>query len=271
MWIVIIIGVSFYFNQTTLAALAPSCNYGSRCYKQCPINCKNMRCDANTGQCFGCVAGYQGQFCDQACSLGYYGIGCMYQCSENCNMTRRCNQFTGECDECETGYFGPDCKSKCGHCVNASQCHRSNGTCLRGCSAGFTGSFCREKCPSWSFGLNCVYRCNAFCRGNASCDHVTGKCNEGCIQGWNGPLCEKERQSCNDNSLVICIVVPMIIVLCGSIVNFIFWRRRRNAKDNESQSKEPSAENDKTKTIELSKQYSDLDHEGEDAHPYEYI
>ena len=46
--------------------------------------------------------------------------------------------------ECETGYFGPDCKSECGHCLNASQCHRGNGTCLRGCSPGYIGSFCRE-------------------------------------------------------------------------------------------------------------------------------
>nr|XP_022306274.1 multiple epidermal growth factor-like domains protein 10 isoform X3 [Crassostrea virginica] len=274
--------------------------YGPSCNKPCPINCQERRCDVNTGQCLGCVAGYQGQFCDQVCDQqtygqqcsqscgncsnretchhingtclhgcnegvlgmycltecnpGYYGRDCMYQCSENCNMTRRCNRFTGECDhgckagwtgttcnqKCETGYFGPDCKSECGHCLNANQCHRGNGTCLRGCSAGYIGSFCREKCPSWSFGLNCVYRCNAFCRGNASCDHVTGTCIDGCIQGWNGPLCEKERQqtlsSSNDDILVISIVVPMIIVLCGSILNFIFWRRK-NAKVKSHQQK----------------------------------
>ena len=55
--------------------------------------------------------------------------------------------------ECETGYFGPDCKSECGHCLNASQCHRGNGTCLRGCSPGYIGSFCRESTFSSVFTL----------------------------------------------------------------------------------------------------------------------
>ena len=49
--------------------LPPGCSnvgyYGPSCNKPCPINCQERRCDVNTGQCLGCVAGYQGQFCDQ--------------------------------------------------------------------------------------------------------------------------------------------------------------------------------------------------------------
>ena len=45
-----------------------------------------------------------------ACNPGYYGIGCKYQCSENCNVTRRCNRFTGVCDGgCKAGWTGPTC------------------------------------------------------------------------------------------------------------------------------------------------------------------
>ena len=52
--------------------------------------------------------------------------------------------FVINCLECESGYFGRDCTSTCGHCLNESQCHRGNGSCLNGCSAGYIGSFCKE-------------------------------------------------------------------------------------------------------------------------------
>ncbi|XP_078329538.1 uncharacterized protein LOC111112782 isoform X2 [Crassostrea virginica] len=255
---------------------------------QCPINCQE-RCDANTGQCLGCVAGYQGQFCDQACNPGYYGIGCKYLCSENCNITRRCNRFTGVCDggckagwtgttctqTCSPGYYGIGCKYQCSeNCNMTRRCNRFTGVCDGGCKAGWTGTTCNQECEIGYFGPDCKSECG-HCLNASQCHRGNGTCLRGCSAGYIGSFCREKRQqnlsSCNDNSLVICIVVPTIIVLCGSIVNFIFWRRRRNAIDNESQSKEPSAENDKTKTIELSKQYSDLDHEREDAHPYEYI
>ena len=46
--------------------------------------------------------------------------------------------------ECEDGFFGSDCTSVCGHCLNANQCHLSNGTCLNGCSPGYIGTQCEE-------------------------------------------------------------------------------------------------------------------------------
>ena len=51
------------------------------------------------------------------------------------------------------------------------------------------------ECPSWSFGMNCLQRCDTYCSGDASCNHITGICNKGCKQGWNGPLCDKGKVS----------------------------------------------------------------------------
>lgn len=44
------------------------------------------------------------------CNPGRYGRNCMYQCSENCNVTRICNRFTGECEGgCKAGWTGTIC------------------------------------------------------------------------------------------------------------------------------------------------------------------
>lgn len=40
-------------------------SFGNNCTHLCPTNCRGTLCDANTGQCFGCVPGYEGQLCTQ--------------------------------------------------------------------------------------------------------------------------------------------------------------------------------------------------------------
>lgn len=44
------------------------------------------------------------------CQLGYYGENCRNWCSVNCNVTRRCDRFTGSCNGgCQPGWTGNTC------------------------------------------------------------------------------------------------------------------------------------------------------------------
>ena len=47
--------------------------------------------------------------------------------------------------ECESGTYGRECKSNCGHCFNSTDCFHVNGTCLKGCDAGFLGNMCKTR------------------------------------------------------------------------------------------------------------------------------
>lgn len=38
--------------------------YGSSCNKHCPINCKDNMCQIQYGECFICMAGWMGPFCN---------------------------------------------------------------------------------------------------------------------------------------------------------------------------------------------------------------
>lgn len=44
--------------------------------------------------------------------------------------------------ECENGKYGLHCENNCNHCQQDTQCHNVNGSCLQGCSPGYTGPFC---------------------------------------------------------------------------------------------------------------------------------
>ena len=44
------------------------------------------------------------------CPPGFYGNDCLYNCSQNCNVTRRCDRFTGKCEGgCKPGWTGATC------------------------------------------------------------------------------------------------------------------------------------------------------------------
>ena len=46
---------------------------------------------------------------------------------------------------CDPGYFGKDCKQPCNRTCSSSGraiCNHVNGTCLNGCFAGYTGTYC---------------------------------------------------------------------------------------------------------------------------------
>nr|XP_034322514.1 multiple epidermal growth factor-like domains protein 10 [Crassostrea gigas] len=229
----------------------PSGLYGKNCNQQCSSNCfVTNNCNRFTGQCDkGCKPGWIGSTCDQECSEGYHGRNCLNRCSVNCKLNNRCDRFTGQCIEgcnpgwigdtcnfhqvCGRGYFGPDCRNKCGQCLNVSQCHYINGSCLAGCVHGYRGDYCNETCPRGFYGLDCSSRCDTYCSGNETCDHVTGRCDEGCKNELIGPMCKKvdktyrDQQPCSNHTpIIISVVLSIVIVLSGSIINFIFWRKK---------------------------------------------
>ena len=41
---------------------------------------------------------------------------------------------------CDDGKYGLECNNSCGHCLDGDHCNKVNGTCIRGCSAGYNGS-----------------------------------------------------------------------------------------------------------------------------------
>ncbi|XP_062574582.1 multiple epidermal growth factor-like domains protein 10 isoform X1 [Saccostrea cucullata] len=225
-------------------------SYGLGCTLLC-CNCSDGDpCHHVNGKCLsGCSEGWTGEKCQAECSAGFYGKNCGQRCSENCFVTNRCDRFTGECmEKCKPGWetprctqkcegftYGDDCRQICGHCLNGSVCHHVNGTCLEGCSHGFHGETCMTECSAGYFGINCKENCKAYCGGNKTCDVITGVCDESCIEGLHGPLCDEgtflSRTACdtcepNTTSIIINIVISLFLVLTGSILNFIIWKRK---------------------------------------------
>lgn len=44
------------------------------------------------------------------CQTGYYGQDCSIPCSKNCDVSRECDRFTGQCNEgCKEGWTGNTC------------------------------------------------------------------------------------------------------------------------------------------------------------------
>lgn len=58
---------------------------------------------------------------------------------------------------------------------------------------GINNQFFFTACRSGSFGLDCSYTCDAYCKGNESCDPITGICYKGCKEGWSGLMCGKGK------------------------------------------------------------------------------
>lgn len=70
-----------------------------------------------------------------------------HACFNEMNLTVRNTVFnfnTVSSQECLNGYFGSECLNKCGHCLNVDNCNHINGSCLKGCSKGYKGDYCKE-------------------------------------------------------------------------------------------------------------------------------
>uniref|UniRef100_A0A8W8MNT0 EGF-like domain-containing protein n=1 Tax=Magallana gigas TaxID=29159 RepID=A0A8W8MNT0_MAGGI len=127
--------------------------YGTNCSIACPdINCY---CHIETGTCQVCKHGYQSYLCKLACDSGWYGLGC---------------------------------SERCGQCRDVDRCLNTNGTCLTGCSAGYTGHTCHTRCPELLWGEDCVRKCPDKCKG---CNNINGLCESGCVPGWKGYHCSE--------------------------------------------------------------------------------
>nr|XP_022311822.1 receptor-type tyrosine-protein phosphatase T-like [Crassostrea virginica]XP_022311823.1 receptor-type tyrosine-protein phosphatase T-like [Crassostrea virginica]XP_022311824.1 receptor-type tyrosine-protein phosphatase T-like [Crassostrea virginica] len=179
--------------------------YGEECNTPCPENCQERRCDINTGNCLGCVPGYQGPTCNQVCARQTYGLECSEFCG-NCSNGETCHHVNGTClrgcnegvqgqqckNECKEGSYGKNCMYNCSsNCIQTSKCDRFSGSCYGGCIDGWDGSRCTEICQNGKFGSNCIQSCGK-CKGGSQCHHVNGSCFNGCSPGYNGTLCKDE-------------------------------------------------------------------------------
>uniref|UniRef100_A0A8W8NQ34 Uncharacterized protein n=1 Tax=Magallana gigas TaxID=29159 RepID=A0A8W8NQ34_MAGGI len=85
-------------------------------------------------------------------------------------------------------------------------------------------------CPPGFFGLDCINRCDSYCSGNESCDPVLGICTEGCKRGLSGLICGLDRLNCQSYGdtipIVVGVAVSVVIILGGSIIHVILWRRK---------------------------------------------
>nr|XP_022296781.1 protein draper-like isoform X3 [Crassostrea virginica] len=276
--------------------------YGQDCVNTCGSCINNTQCHHVNGSCLqGCGPGYQGNECKEECPPGTYGHDCKHHCSVTCSVSNSCNRTSGECvggckpgwkgflckQECDGGMYGQDCGNTCGSCINDTQCHHINGTCLhvQGCGPGYKGDKCIEECSMGTYGNDCKYNCSSTCSVPQRCKKTTGECIGGCTSGWKGFMCERicdngmygedcsktcgfcfnntqchhvygsclqgcgsgylgnkctevtslmaKQQSC-EHSIYISAGVLATIVIVGTILNLLIWKRKHQKLKNNS-------------------------------------
>ncbi|XP_061166295.1 cell death abnormality protein 1-like [Saccostrea echinata] len=210
--------------------------HGSNCSQRCGYCLNNTKCHHSNGSCFdGCSAGYHGLLCSKECVPGFYGKDCRRNCSKSCGVSKRCDRITGHCEggcqpgwqgiqcdkECGVGLYGVNCNQTCGHCLNDSQCHFVNGSCLEGCSSGYEGSLCMKVCRRSYWGENCKRKCHTDCV-NQICHHESGVCET----YVKSQMCE--ACSCGNTTTIISIIVSVLIVISGSVLNYLIWKRNQS-------------------------------------------
>ncbi|XP_062587449.1 multiple epidermal growth factor-like domains protein 11 isoform X2 [Saccostrea cucullata] len=222
--------------------------YGENCNLPCSNTCQNSLCHIHTGECYGCVPGYQGSRCEQLCSTGSYGSRCSSSCG-NCRKGETCHHVNGTClngcgegfqgttceQGCRKGYFGENCTQKCSNnCRLPNSCNSVTGECDGGCQYGWTGRLCETGCGKGYFGENCTQKCSNNCRLPNSCNSVTGECDGGCQYGWTGRLCETGNlcpcaaESSNMfTTIIVNSVVTLFIVLISNVIIYIVRRRKK--------------------------------------------
>ncbi|XP_056017460.1 multiple epidermal growth factor-like domains protein 10 [Ostrea edulis] len=136
--------------EVTVTGCKESGVYGNNCDLPCPNNCQELRCDIVNGTCLGCTAGWMGEFCNESCPAGYYGLQCRSTCTGHCRDNLSCNHTTGQCDYgCGNGWTGIHCNTECPpgtygpDCLNV--CNVTNG-----CNPGYTKEICDKEAPNAS-------------------------------------------------------------------------------------------------------------------------
>ncbi|XP_065924918.1 receptor-type tyrosine-protein phosphatase alpha [Magallana gigas] len=213
--------------------------YGENCSIPCPQNCF---CHIINGTCLDCVAGYmyKENQCDEECSDGTYGQGCINICG-NCSNGDRCNHVNGSCpngcdagvfgDKCDqpcpSGWYGPNCTNQCG--INCYSCNRFNGDCEFGCLPGWEGRTCEDACGGKMYGVNCSEKCGT-CLNFEQCHHLNGTCMKGCDRGFHGSSCIEECSNgsygynCNDTCSTHCHVSGMCDRKTGHCYCQVGWK-----------------------------------------------
>ncbi|XP_021361988.1 scavenger receptor class F member 2-like isoform X2 [Mizuhopecten yessoensis] len=177
----------------------PVGKYGNcNCNNDC-MNCVNNICDATSGTCGDCTAGFYksggncipcpvnclGNKCDSlngacadGCTAGFSGTWC--RCPVNCKDTI-CPD--GQCTDCTDGHYGTAC-TPCPSSCSANTCNKTSGLCVQ-CVIGFYSSLCDQPCPS-------------YCKNNV-CNKDNGQCTE-CNDGFYGPACTPCPNGCRTNT-----------------------------------------------------------------------
>ncbi|XP_056002212.1 receptor-type tyrosine-protein phosphatase mu-like [Ostrea edulis] len=198
--------------------------YGVNCDQLCPDGCQKKKCDVITGQCLGCIPGYQGLRCSQVCGGQTYGMECSSPCG-NCSDGDTCHHVNGTClqgcnegakgDKCQTpcqpGFYGKNCGQNCSHnCNVTNRCNRFTGECDGGCKPGWKTPTCQQECDGRMYGAGCTHRCGS-CLNNIQCHHVNGTCLNGCSPGYLDQLCNNTCDEtfwgpgCTENCSTDCV------------------------------------------------------------------
>lgn len=131
--------------------------YGTICQSYCPLGCKNIICDKDSGSCI------------DGCRREFYAIG------ENCNpCPERCSACSdsSHCTSCKPGFYGSSCQWTCQQGCKNQVCHKDTGYCTEGCIGGY---YFKDYC------LRCPIMCETCI------DH--GNCTA-CKAGYWGPQCQ---------------------------------------------------------------------------------
>uniref|UniRef100_A0A8W8P5Z9 EGF-like domain-containing protein n=1 Tax=Magallana gigas TaxID=29159 RepID=A0A8W8P5Z9_MAGGI len=127
------------------------------------------------------------------------------------------------------GIYGDDCIYPCPANCKDRRCDTNAGHCLS-CSSGYKGLECHIVCNNNTYGPECALKCGN-CSNGETCHHINGTCLHGCAEGALGDTCQEVRatdtqtSSCTETYTIVIVMVSVLIVVTGSLINFVIWKR----------------------------------------------
>lgn len=247
---------SSFCNETCLEGF-----HGQNCQNECPLGCKDARCDPVQGTCRECLPGLTGLTCSerQTCEPGFYGEKCSMPCPQTC-AGNICQHHNGICLKCHSGYEGDMCDEPCSNGTygqNCSQqcpqncaglvCSVTSGHCAQ-CVSGYHGDKCDVPCDNGTWGPGCSNNCSVFCT-DGNCDPVTGHCKT-CVGERSGNFCSllimKIKNRTEDDYPVgmkavyifLGLLTPVVVIGCPAAIYQMKVKRLFNkTKDKEYREK----------------------------------